>query len=302
MTARFDTLNLSNLPPPQVVQSPDYEAILAARLADLQTRFSAAGLTLDTTGLETEPAVILQQEDAYRELLDLASINDAAKSVMLPFAVAGDLDNLAAFYGVQRLTLVPADPANGVAAVMESNDDLRARCLLAPNALPYAGLTGAGYRSLARLTAPSVMDVNTIKRDGGRVDVILLGRDGDGTVPDSVVSAVYAAFQDDDATQLTDVVSVRSATIIPYTISATLNIPRGPDPSLVQTAAQNALAAYTAARRKIGLGVYLTGLYAAAQVGGVNQVVLAGPTADILPGADQAGYCTGITVTPQVVT
>ena len=99
-------------------------------------------------------------------------------------------------------------------------------------------MTGGGYRSLARLTAPSVKDVSTIKRDGGRVDVILLSRDGNGTVPSPVVTEVYKAFQDDEATQLTDVISVRSASITTYSVSLTLRVRRGPDPQAVKIAAE----------------------------------------------------------------
>lgn len=303
MTTRFvsPNLDLSTLPAPNVIQNVDFEAILAARLADVVARAAAVGITIDTTALETEPAVILEQADAYREALTRAAINDAAQSVMLPFATGADLDNLAAFYGVQRLVIKPAD--NTVSpptpAVMESDADLRMRCVLAPEQLPYAGLTGGGYRALALRIAPSVKDALPIKRTGGRVDIILLGRDGDGAVPDSVVSSVYTAFQDDGSTQLTDIVTVRAARIVPYSPTITIRIPLGPDPAAVVAAAEAAVRAYAASRGKIGAPVYAQMLEAAASVGAVESASC--NIADVDPGVDGATYLAGLTIVPEIL-
>lgn len=299
MTARFDAANLdlSRLPSPEVVKNVDYEAILAARIADLKARFNAAGISYDVDTLETDPAAILQQEDAYREALDLAAINDAARSVLIAFATGADLDNLAAFYGVVRLVVTPA--TEQVAEVLEDDESLRTRVLLAPEALPYAGMTGGGYRSLALKIAPSVKDAKPIKRAGGMVDVVLLSRTGTGAVASGVVSAVYAAFQDDEATQLTDIVSVRSATILSYAVALTLRIPLGPDPALIKATAKKAVEAYVLARHKVGARVYAQMIEAVASVGGVEQV--ASDLEDIVPAGDQAAYCTGVTVDHEII-
>lgn len=305
MTDRFvaGNIDLSRLPAPEVIKNVSYEAILAARLADLVARFQAAGIDIDTTSLETEPAAILQQEDAYREALDLAAINDAARAIMLPFATGGNLDNLAAFYGVKRLTLVAANPdaSPPTAAVMEGDEGLRRRVQLAPEALPYAGMTGGGYKSLALLTAPECKDVATIKRGGGHVDVVLLGRTGNGVVSGDTVTKVYAVFQDDEATQLTDIISVRSATVTNYAIDVLLRVRGGPDPATVRAAATAALASYAASRHAIGETVYLAGLIAAAKVGGVDDVIVNGPVADVVPPVDGVAYCTGIAVNSEAL-
>ena len=296
MTTRFvaDNLDLSRLAAPEVIQTVSFETILAERLADLKERWP----DLDTTGLETEPAVILQQEDAYRETLTRAAINDAARGVMLAFSTGGNLDNLAAFYGIRRLLLAAA--TDSTPAVYESDDDLRIRTQLAPEALPYAGMTGGGYRSLALRVAPSVKDVYTVKRDGGRVDVVLLGRTGNGAVASGVVSSVYAAFQDDAATQLTDVISVLAASIVPYTINVKLYLRLGPNPATTQAAALAAVTAYAASRHKIGQPVYGQMIEAVASVGGVERAAVQSFT-DITPGPYGAAYCTGITITTEIV-
>jgi phage-related baseplate assembly protein len=294
MTDRFvsTSLDLSRLPPPDVIDV-DYEGILSARLARLQELWPA----LDTTGLETEPGVVLEQTDAYREALTLAAINDAAKAVLLAFARGGFLDNLAAFFGVARLVIVPA--TDTAPAVMELDDDLRERILLAPEALPYAGLTGGGYVSLARKTAPSLKDAKPIKRGGGRVDLVLLARDGDGAVPADVVSSVYAAFQDDAATQLTDVVTVRGANIVHYAPTITLYTTAGPNPDSIKAAADTAVRTYATLRNKVGLVVYAQMLAAVASAGVADRADI--DIGDVDPGEAGAAFLTGLTINVQVV-
>lgn len=299
MTQRFvsTNLDLSRLPAPQVIKQVDFEALLAASIADLVARFRVAGLNLDTTNLETEPAALLLQAAAYRETLTRAAINDAARSVLLAFATGNDLEHLGAFYGVSRLTIQEATADQ--AAVLEDDSDLRQRIQLAPELLPYAGMTGGGYRALARKTAPEVKDVATVKRPGGRVDVVLLGRIGDGTAAPATVDKVYRAFQDDEATQLTDIVTVRSAAITPYTVNLALSVRAGPDPSVVKTAAEKALRAYAADRHRVGAIVYSQMLEAAASVGGVEHAIV--DVTDIDPGPGGAAFLAGLATTVEIV-
>jgi phage-related baseplate assembly protein len=278
------------------VKGVDYESIRAASLIDLVARFKAAGLDLDTANLETEPAAILAEAAAFREMLAMAAINDAARSCMVAFATGSDLDHLAAFYGVERIELTPA--TDTTPAIMEDDSALRARVVLAPEALPYAGMTGGGYRSLALKTAPTVKDVATIKRGAGLVDVVLLSREGDGTVTPDVVSSVYQAFQDDAATQLTDVVTVRSASITPYNVGLTLLIRRGPDPTVVRLAAEAAVRQYAASRHKVGQIVYADMIVAAAAVGGVENATV--DVSDIDPGEGGAAFLGTLTTTVQI--
>jgi phage-related baseplate assembly protein len=129
---------------------------------------------------------------------------------------------------------------------------------------------------------------------------VLLSRTGDGSVDEDVVSAVYQAFQDDAATQLTDIVSVRSAEIVTYAVNLTLRLPIGPDPALVKAKARTAVLAYTASRHKVGARVYAQMIEAVASVGPVEEVV--SDLVDIVPEADQAAYCTSVVVNHELVT
>jgi phage-related baseplate assembly protein len=293
----FASLDLSLLPPPQVVAPIDYETIRAARVNDLTARFNAAGVPFDVGALESDPSVIHQEEDAYREMLDRQAINDAAVSVMLAFATDGDLDNLAALLGLRRLTIaaaiLTANPP--VPAVMESNDDFRARCRIALDATAI-GLTGGGYKTIALQAAPEVRSVGLVKSAGGRIDVILLGRGPDGVVADDVVARVNAILQADDGGQLTDIVTVRSCRPKPYDIVVDAIIPPGPAPAPIKAASQAALAAAALRLQTIGGVIPTDALIAAGRTASMTKFALRSPASDIVAAPDEAPYAASIAV------
>lgn len=287
------TIDLSRLPAPEVLETLDFEALQAANLADFQARWPQFD-----TPFESDPAVKLLETAAWRSLIDRARVNDAARSVMLAFATGADLEQIGARLNVARRVLQPA--TGDSPAVMEGDTEFRARIQLAPDTLPYAGITAAGYRARALALAPSVRDVTALKGDGGRVDIVLLARDGDGTVPAETVSLIAAAFREDDAVQLTDIVNVRRAAIVPYDATITLQIGRGPDPALVAAEADKAVRAYAAERHAIGRTVYVRGLEAAAKVGNVEQAI-ADLAADIAPGDAGAAWLRSLAIVPTVL-
>jgi phage-related baseplate assembly protein len=301
LAAGSSSIDLSRLPAPQVIQVLNYEAILAARLADLAARLEGFDALL-----ESDPAVKLQESDAYRELLTLAAINDRAAAVMLAFARGSDLDHLGAFYNVVRLELEPATA--DTPAVMESDADLRRRIQLAPEELARTGLTGGAYISRALRSSSDVADVATVKRGNGRIDVVLLGRAGDGSLDADQVATVAAAFADDDAVQLTDIVSVRAATIVPFSVKVALSVPYGPDQALIKSAADKAVRSYAARQRKVGRTVYRQMVEAAASVSGVDKAVATiavdgGDYADqdVSPGEAGAAYLAALETVVEVV-
>jgi len=289
----FASLDLSLVPPPQVVQPVDYETIRAARIAELTARFVAAGVPFDVGGIESDPSVIHQEEDAYREMLDRQAINDAAVSVMLAYAIGADLDNLAALLGLRRLTIRPA--TDTAPAVLQSDAELRALCRVALEGTAV-GLTGGGYRLIALQAAPEVRSVGLVRSPGGRVDVILLGRGADGTVSPDVVARVNAILQADDGGQLTDIVTVRSVTPLAYDIVVDAIIPAGPSPAPIRTASIAALGAAAARLQTIGGVAPTDALIAAGRILPMTKFILVSPAEDIVAAPDAAPYARSITV------
>lgn len=288
-------VDLSLLEAPPVLRPLDFEQRVAALVADFKARCVAAGVNFDAL-LESDPVMKLLEELAYRDILGTAEVNDVARSLMLAYAQKGDLDHLAARMNVARLVVAAATADHD--AVMEGDTDLRRRVQLAPERFPLPGRTAGGYMAITLAAAPSVKDVGLVKRDGGRVDVILLGRAGNGAVPDDVVQAVYQALQPDDATGLTDIISVASAQIITYSPTVTLRIRPGPDPILVKAAAEASIRAYAADRHRVGHSVYAGMIIGAAKVGAVENVLV--DIDDVAIGPRQAPWLQLLTINVEV--
>lgn len=303
--SRFDTIDLSRVPVPDAIQGLDYEAIVSARIADLLSRLDAAGIPFDVEGLETDPAVILQQEDAYRELLQLAAINDAVRAVLLASSWGTNLDNIAAMFGLSRLVIEPGDPTTTppTPPVMESDERFRRRIQLAPEAFATTGSRDA-YAFHALTAHVGVADVAVLNHASGllspgEVAVVILP--GDPEQESEIVEAVQARLMRDDVRPLTDALEIRIATSVSAEITARLRLRRGPDPVVVREAALSRLNTFLARQRRIGAAVALSGIYGALQVDDVERVVLTAPVADIEPAVDEVIAVGEITLTTEFV-
>lgn len=285
-----DTLDLSRLPAPTVVEQLSFETICSAMIADLKARLPS----FDTI-LESDPVVKLIEVCAYRELLLRQNFDDRAKSLMTAYATGADLDQLAAIVGVGRLTITPADPSTNTSAVLESDDELRQRIVLAPEAFSVAGPELA-YVFHARSADSDVLDASAISPEPGEVVVTVLSRTGDGSAPGPLLDAVTAVVNGESVRPLTDNVTVQSVEIVPFQIEATIYTFEGPDSTVVLAAARAQLDAYLAANRLIGRDIAFSALNAALHVDGVQHVELATPTATVSIDQTQVASCTSISV------
>ncbi|MDA5192801.1 baseplate assembly protein [Govanella unica] len=286
----FTAVDLSKLPAPQVVETLDYETILAQLVA------SAKLVMPEFAPLESDPAMKLLEIVAYREILLRQRVNAAARAVMPAYATDEDLDNLAALLGVTRFQLEPADPLLGIPAVMERDADLRRRMVLAPEGYSVAGPEGA-YIFHALSAHPDVLDASAVSPDPGEVVVSVLSRDGDGTASAGLLAAVAAYVSADTRRPLTDHVTVQSAAIVPYAIDAELTTFSGPDGSVVLSEANRRLGEYIEGSHRLGRDITISGIHAALHAEGVHNVVLTSPVADIVVDRHQAPHCTSVTVT-----
>ena len=266
-------IDLSRLPPPDVVERLDYDAILAALTADLRARYPEYD-----AWVESEPALKLLEVAAYRELLLRHRINDAARAVMPAFATGSDLDHLAALYGLTR-------------AAGEADARLLRRMLTAFSGLSTAGSRDA-YVHHALTADPRVRDVCAARTAPGAVRVVVLGENPDGVPSAEVVAVVNDALSDVTVRPLTDTVTVQAVEIVPFTIDATLTLATGPDPDVVRAAARAAAEAYVRARNVCGADVHRAAVTAALVVPGVTNVALTAPAADVAVGEHQAPWCT----------
>ena len=322
--------DLSQLPPPAIVATLDYETLLAER----KTRLLAAAppamrdALAAVLQLESEPLTIDLQQQAYSELVLRQYINECAQATMLAYASGPDLDHRAADYDVQRLLLTPANPdaTPPTEAAWEDDDSLRRRCLLAFDGLSVAGSRGAYlFHTLsasaeiadASVDAPTfaAVDVPAAVRAQlpagaivlvctydaglpaplpGDVSIAILPTTTSQAAPASLASTAQAALSEDDVRPLTDRPRVQPGTATPFQISAIIEPEAGPDADLVLAAAQARLDAAIKAARKLGGELPLSAIYAALHVPGARRVRLLAPAADIV--CDKRHYpdCTGI--------
>ena len=288
------TMDLSQLPAPQVLEDLDYESVYQA---DLETFRDFMGDNWDAV-LESDPVTKLLEVGAYRKVLNRARINDAAKALLLAYASGSDLDQLAGNVSLQRLVIQAEDlqAVPPVPAVLEADDALRERVQLV-----YEGLTTAGPRNSyilhARNASGLVADATAESPAPAEVVVTVLGLDGDGAAPPELLETVRQYLNDDDVRPVADRVTVQSAEILPYRIDAAVYMAgTGPENEALLAECERRLAAWINPRRRLGLEVSRSGVDAQLHISGVSRVELA-DWSDIRPTKAQAAWCEGFTVT-----
>jgi phage-related baseplate assembly protein len=293
---RATPIDLSQLPPPEIVEPIEYEALLAERKARLVSLYpeSERAEIAATLELESEPLVRLLQENAYREMLLRQVINDRARSTLLAYARRNTLEHIAALFDVERLVVSAGDPANGIDPVYEDDDSLRERVQLAPRGFSVAGPVDA-YVFHARSADGRVLSATAYSPQPCVIIVTLLSREGDGTASAELIDIIKTALE--SKRPQADEVIVRSATIIPYEIRATLRFFRGPDRIVASAEAAQRAANFAARMHRIGTEVTLDGIYSSLRATGVQKVLLDSPASGVQVTRDEASYCTGIHLT-----
>lgn len=307
--ATAETLDMSRLGAPTLAEV-NFEATRARLLTEF-LRLWAQARALDPTlpdydvqTLETDPAVILTEEFAFGDTLLRQAINDAANALRLATASNADLDHIAkTYHNTQRLLLdtgdltatPPRDP------IYEGDDEYRLRAQLAPEAYPLYGITPGGYSyRIRKLYGDQVKGVRALRRGGGRLDLILLGRSGSGVVAPTLIGDLQAMFDGDAGSQSTDIVTVFPATIVETSVRVVLGVPRGPDTVPVIAAARAAIAQLGADRHVIGETLHRQAIGAVAKVGPVRFVRVETPLADVVGGDAGAPFITAIEVTAEI--
>lgn len=227
--------DLTQLPPPEVVETLDYETILQVHRADLLARYPEAAAVID---LESEPLNKLLQAHAYRELLYRQRVNEAARAHLLAFATGADLDHKAAFYGLTRLA-------------GESDERLRARVQLRIKSLAGNG-TREAYELTAMTASQNVRDARATQPFPGRVHLLLWCHDA--AQAEATLATVLAAINADDGRPLGVPVTVALARARAINITAAIEREAGAPADLAQRLVvmlADALAAYARLGRDV---------------------------------------------------
>lgn len=289
----MSTVDLSALPAPPVLEELDFEQAYQEELAAFRLYMGDNW----TAELESDPVLKLLEQGVYRRIQNRARVNDAAKALLLAYAIDGDLDQLAGNVRLKRLVIqeenlntVPPTPR-----VMESHDALRERVQLV-----YEGLTTAGPRNSyilhARNASALVADATAESPAPAEVVVTVLHLQGNGVAEQLLLDAVMAYLSDDDIRPVGDRLTVQSAQVIEYRVDAVLYMAgTGSENEAILATAQKRLQDWINPRRRLGVEVPRSAIDAQLHISGVRRVDLLN-WQDIKPTKYQAAYCVGFTV------
>ena len=321
---RFAVIELSQLPPPDVIKPLDFETILAEAKAEYVERYPEF-----SAELESDPIMKLLETQAAREMRIRAMVNDEARAVLLAFAKGNDLDHLGANFSVLRRQIDAGDPdaTPPIDPTYEDDPTFLRRIQLSPEALSVAGSRG-GYifNALSAGETPETMEVESpepgtlvviykfspegisglikdadaYKTQAGSLDVVIMGWDGSGVPTSETLQTVEGYLSGDYVRPMCDGPTIRPVEPIEYNLDIILEVQDGPEAPIILSAAQAAVEAYTVAQHKIGRRITASSLDAAATVSGVEKVRLIG-FFEIAPARHQTAYCTSITIGVEVL-
>ena len=300
----MSTVDFSQLPEPNLIQELDYESIFNERKEKFIALYPATEQNQWRTILnrESDPVVKVLQENAYLELLYRNKCNADARSLLFAYAEGPDLDHLALTeYGLMRLIVTPAD--NSVVppspAIYESDERLRERCLLSFDGMNTAGSANA-YRYFA-LSADGRVDGIKVKSDEETpcfLDIVITQVDSEnGAASEELIQIVQTALDPDTVRPVGDRPTVKSSIATNYQIEASLYVGKNAEDALLLEAANIRLDKYIKNAQKNGESIYLSAIYAALHVDGIERVQIISPTADLVMDNYHHPYCTTKSIT-----
>jgi len=194
----------------------------------------------------------------------------------------------------------------------ETDDALRERIRLAPNAFSTAGPYKA-YEYWTKTVSPLIIDVAVDNRRYASGDTIPSGRaigdpipgtvevfpllEGLSTTPDEILTAVEAVLNADRIRPLNDIVNASSPTAVNTAITVGLVLYDGAVPSNVLPMVQAALEAFRDGRRKLlGQDVVIDQIKALSVVDGVYKANVTSPATDLIIGYKEFANITAINI------
>jgi phage-related baseplate assembly protein len=204
---------------------------------------------------------------------------------MLAFSTGSDLDQMAANQGVERLT-------------GESDESLRRRTQLAPEAYNTAGSEGA-YIYQALTADVTIRDASAVKiNENGGIKISVMNSGSDPTPTTQQILNVVNRLNRKNIKPLTDVVSVAPVNVIRIEIVANVILYPGPDAGLVMADIGTALSKVRDRISLIGRDLTRSSIISALNQEGVQSVELIKPAQNIVANSDQCVIITSATITP----
>ncbi|BBN81949.1 bacteriophage protein [Pseudoalteromonas sp. A25] len=287
--SKSQLIDLSKLPPPNVLEQLDYEQLLQ----ELKNNLLAQNPALEQTlGLESEPLTQLLNTYAYQAMLLRARVNDAAKSTMLSSATGADLDQIASKYAVARQQ-------------NESDTRLRERVQLAFNSLNTAG-TEKSYRYHTLSTDERVKDVHVASPSPCHIVITILSNETQNGQPSTELmnkleytfglkkgdqDSVSDILEAQKIRPIGDRVQIVAAKVKEFNLQAHVKLELGPGHAQVKQQVLEKTAEFIAERSSLGKPIKRSALFAVLHQAGVEEVELTSPAQNIVVADDEVAWC-----------
>ncbi|AWH15323.1 baseplate assembly protein J [Aeromonas phage 14AhydR10PP] len=223
---------------------------------------------------------------SYREALLRQQADEQCRGLSLVSARGSDLDHIGVTYYRQ------SDGSPVVRLDGEGDDEYRQRLHDSPGGLSVAG-PAVAYEFHSRSAHPNIKQALCTSPAPVKIRMYLLGRDGNGSVPDYQCRLVEGYLE--TRRPLTDEVEALSAEIIEYSVKATIYQVKNSDQDGVTARSLQSGLDYVKQQHRLKGKVTMSSLHAALQVSGVEEVVLTG-WVDVRCGQHQAPYCVSLVV------
>lgn len=252
-------IDLSGLAPPNAIEPLSAPQLLAGFIERFLAFWNAeraknpALPEFNVQTIQGDPAVIVGRTWSWLRLLDRGRVNNAIRSLLAPLARGTDLDHIAASANVTRLVVTPADPIAGTPAVMESDAALLLRYLLAWD-MASAGSPDR-YEYEARTAWPGIGGISVlgygVHKRRGDVHVVICGPGGRAPTEEEF-AVVSAALRRADVKPEATGLSLLIATRVQYVADLLIDVPKGPDKTLIEEDAARRVRAAADERAVIG--------------------------------------------------
>ncbi|OQK44016.1 phage-related baseplate assembly protein [Vibrio vulnificus] len=282
----MNQIEISQLPPPEVVTQLDAKSILERMLARY-AELSSVGLPKVGDPIYNAYSSMAEEVTRARQ-----EFQDISLENMVAYASGKNLQRLADWRDLEKFPT-------------ESDDEFRRRVQMAPEGFSTAGPDGA-YIFHALAADENVLDARPLSPDGFKVDLFILSREGSGVASADLCERVFKYVSKETKRPLNDELVVKSAEISSYRIVVELELPQGPGEQETLALAEKRLASLAAETHKLGGKVTLSLIDAAAHVQNdksekisfqpVIDVNIIEPTASVLCNLSQAPYCSEIIV------
>jgi phage-related baseplate assembly protein len=227
--------------------------------------------------VESDPAIKLLEIAAYQEMLMRVRILDGLKANLLAYAAGEDLDNLAQFYGVDRLQIGGGEQN----PVYETDDALRTRISNRIKAWSSAG-TAEHYRYHAlQVDTDQIKDARAYSPTPGLVRIAILANTADGAPNPELLDKIRDVMQGDTVRVLTDTVEIVPCEL--QTIDIAARVMLKPDASWgTEVKARDNMIAQFEANKLLGRDITRSWIAHSLFVDGVQDVLLDEPVTDLV--------------------